>query len=297
MNVSALHAVAAEQRGLVAVWQGRLFGIPDTTLESHFGRRGWTRVAPGVWLAPGAPEPDRVAVRAAVLRVGPPAAVARWTAAAVHGLHQPRLLTQLVVPATRRATTLEHVETLRTRTWDDADVVWVDGIPVTTMARTICDLAATASLDALRRLVIDACQQRRLTLVALLEQLAKAGSIEGRRKVLRVLRELDQNAVDSEFERLVAAWLRSVGLEVVTQYRLDTKTGTVHLDIALPGFKLAIECEGFAFHDARRHRSVDSIRTKAIQAVHWLVVPITWDEFTTGKPQFLETLHDTMATR
>lgn len=290
-QLERLHDLARRQHGLVAARQWRLIGIAATTLIEHLKRRGWRSVGPGVWLAPGAPEPDLFAVRIAVLAVGPPVAAARWTAAALHGIHRDVPVTQVVVPAGRRATALPRVQTLRTRTWSDDDLVWIRGIPVTTLSRTLCDLAAVADLEALRRLVIDGRQKRLVSLEALVEQLSRAGRIRGRRKLERIIRELGGDQVDSWFEHLVVQWLRSLGYRVETQYRLRTRTGVVHLDIALVDLGIGIECKGFGSHSERKHLNVDARRGNAIKATRtWEVLELTWDEFTQRRQQFLDDL-------
>ncbi len=295
MDVDWLHTVAARQRGLIAVRQGPEHGVARSTLTTHLARRGWTMMHPGVWLAPGAPPPSWLRLRVAVLSVGPPVAAARWTSAALHGLHPRSPLIQLLVPAGRRATTLARTQTLRTRTWADQDVTWIDGVPAIRMARTIGDLAAVADLDPLRRLVIDARQRRHLDLPGVVEHLARAGNIRGRRKVERIVRDLDATLVDSEFERLVVRWLRSVGFEVQTQFPLQTRTGLVHLDLALPALRVAIECEGFGSHSARKQHNRDTRRQNAISGRDWTVLRLTWDEFTTERSAFLADLHDAVA--
>lgn len=297
MDTDWLHGLAATQGGLVAVRQGRDWDVAPTTLRTHLDRRGWRQLTSQVWLSPGAPTPTWFRARVAVLHVGPPVALARWSAAALHGLHPPALATQLLVPATRRVPRLAHVEALRTRTWRDEEVVAVDGLPVTRMARTTCDLAAVADLDALRRLVTDARQRRLLHLAELVEQLARAGRIRGRRRLARLLVELDVDRFDSEFERLVAAWLRALGRPVVSQYPLRTPTGVVHLDLALPHARVGIECLGFAFHHERRHLDVDTRRRNAIELTGWRVLGLTWDQFTTDRSAFLATLDRAVATQ
>ncbi len=279
-----LHELAAAQRGLVARRQVLATGVRPDTWQRHRRRRGWRRIAPGVWLAPGAPEPDHLHARAVLLSVGPPVALARWSAAAVHGLRPSTTLVQLVVPAGRRATALPMTQTLRTRVWRDEDVAEVDGLAVTTVPRTLWDLAAVTDLDPLRSLVIDARQRRLLELPDLVGQGLAFRRAKGGPRMRQVLAELDEDGVESAFELAVATWLRAAGHAVVAQHPVRVAGGRVlRLDLALPDRRVAVECDGFGFHRTRRDLELDARRHNALALAGWRVLRVTWDQFTRSR--------------
>lgn len=285
-----LLAHAAEQRGLLASRQGHLAGLDPAEVRRRAHRDGWTRLRPGVWLVAGAPTPIDVRVRSAVLAVGRPVAVTRWTAAALHGLRSQAGPVQLVVPWRRRAVGLANVETLRSRTFDGDDVATVEGLPVVRPARMFADLAAVADRETLRSLLIDARQRGTVTLEQVVVQLLSSGNVRGSGTLRELVHDLDETVVDSTFERAVARWLLANGIAVVPQHRLETHRGVVHLDLAVADRRLAIECDGFAHHRTPRDLDRDHRRQNAIHTAGWRVLRLSWRRFHEDRAGFLEEL-------
>lgn len=212
------------------------------------------RIRPSVWRFTAVDVTWRHETYAATL--GRRATASHFSAAALHGLDglcMPPVRAEILTPhgAPLR---LPGVVTRRSRWLPRADVTIVDGIPCTTIARTICDVAAFVDHDALVR-AIDDVQRRGCSLqwmierATLLQRCGRAGPTQ----VLDIVRRrVDGYRVpDSWFERLLEACLRSPLLQgMVRQHELITESGdfVARFDLALPWAKLGIEGHSRSFH-------------------------------------------------
>jgi predicted transcriptional regulator of viral defense system len=88
---------------------------------------------------------------AAVLACGPAAALSHRSAADLHGLRETnRAPIDVTVPG-RTARRHDGIDLHRSTTLTPADVTIVDALPVTTVARTVLDLAAVVHRRAVER--------------------------------------------------------------------------------------------------------------------------------------------------
>ena len=100
--------------------------------------------------------------------------------------------------------------------------------------------------------------------------------LPGRRELDRLL-DLVGGGSHSEFEIWGLTHLFDIpGLPVVQRrYRLATSIGTVFLDGALEGVRLAIELDGAAYHRATEQRERDLRRDAAVLAEGWSTLRIS----------------------
>ncbi|MFJ8591629.1 substrate-binding domain-containing protein [Streptomyces sp. NPDC093598] len=148
----ALDARAAGQWGLVTTAQAKLDGVQGVQLLRLERSGALESVGHGVYRLAASPPPEHLRIKVAWLRLDPgtPArdrrtdgpgsgVVSHTSACAVHGLggrpHDPVELTV----SSRRTTRDETVVLHRART-DAEDITVVDGLPVTTVPRTVVDL-------------------------------------------------------------------------------------------------------------------------------------------------------------
>jgi very-short-patch-repair endonuclease len=104
----------------------------------------------------------------------------------------------------------------------------------------------------------------------------------------RVLDELDASAhCESVLETKVARLLRASGLPApVRQYEVTMFGRRYRLDFAWPEFRIALECDGRAFHEFQRDRT----RWRQLGAAGWTVLPVTWSDVTRNWPAVLDEL-------
>ncbi len=138
------------------------------------------------------------------------------------------------------------------------------GIPITTPARTLLDLAPLLAQHDLDRAVEEA-QVR-----GLVKPEALAGAPHG---ALRRAARDDASMTRSEAEARLLALIRVADLpEPLTNARIEG----FEVDVAWPEQRLIVEVDGFAFHSTRAAFERDRLRDQALQAAGWRVMRITW---------------------
>jgi predicted transcriptional regulator of viral defense system len=117
---------------------------------------------------------------AATLAAGEAAAISHRSAAHLHGLLS-TTATRIDVSSPRRLTPTRTLRPHQTRTLAPIDVVTVDGIPVTSVARTLLDLATVAPQRHIERALDQAEILRVFDLLALEDVLSRANGRATRR--------------------------------------------------------------------------------------------------------------------
>jgi hypothetical protein len=150
MALSRIAEATQDQWGLITRRQAELAGVPQTTMERVTAPGSvLERVAHGVYLMSGAPEPEHLALRAAWLQLEPgvwtwertPAqgVVSHRSAAALYGLGDlPADRHEFTLPSrkqTRRPDVRLHQRSLSAGEWESQG-----GLPVTRPARIASDL-------------------------------------------------------------------------------------------------------------------------------------------------------------
>jgi DNA-binding LacI/PurR family transcriptional regulator len=157
----ALDARAAGQWGLVTTAQAKLDGVQGVQLLRLERSGALESVGHGVYRLTASPPPEHLRIKVAWLRLDPgtPArdrrtdgagsgVVSHSSACAVHGLGgRPADFVELTVSS--RRTTRDDAVVLHRAATDTEDITVVDGLPVTTVPRTVADLLE-ARADAAR---------------------------------------------------------------------------------------------------------------------------------------------------
>ena len=238
-------------------------------------------VRTGVYRAAGSPESWEQLVLAACL-AGGRGAVASFRSAAwlwtLPNFERPDNI-EITVPRSRRAR-LPGVIVHDTRVQGRLHTMRSDGIPITTPARTLCDLTACAPSWTVEKAVDDALR-RRLTTLRLLERVFLQLANRGRRRstVMRAILEARLPGFDpggSDPEAKIVRWLVSASLpRPRQQYRVRLVGRTVRLDLAYPQSKLAIEYDGFDVHTMRTVFDDDPVRDMDLEDEGWRVLHFT----------------------
>ncbi len=154
-----------------------------------------------------------------------------------------------------------------------------DGIPVTTVARTLLDLAAVLPRDRLERAVHEAEYRRYADAPSLPELIERH---RGARGLGRLRSILDEGGVG---ERLTRSELEERFLTLVAKHDLPRPEVNVSLrlndrwieaDCVWRDQRLIVELDGAAAHHTRRAFERDRERDRVVQAAGWTVVRITW---------------------
>jgi very-short-patch-repair endonuclease len=157
---------------------------------------------------------------------------------------------------------------------DPRDVRTIDGIPVTSPARTILDLAPLLAPRELEQAVAEGYARRlanRSTLVALLARYP-------RRRGSRRLRTIID--VDAKPARTRSAAEERL-LEVIRTARLsppetNARVGPYEVDFVWRDRRLIVEVDGYAFHSPRPKFERDRERDASLTTQGWRVIRVTW---------------------
>lgn len=299
MTWSELHARAARQHGVVSRACAQVAGLAASTVASRAAREGWTELAPGCWLLPGAPERVQARLQAAVLAY-PHSVATGWTAAALHGLRRtaPSKL-ELLRPVGVAAVETSRVTTRRFRALPSGDVTHVDRLPVVTPVRLLRELAGVANEPALTDVAIDVRLRRRTAIAEAAAMLQRDRRFRGRAHLRRVIGLLADDDSDSGFEHRVVDRLHAAGLPPDGQQgEVRTRDGVRRLDIVWSTLGVAIECLGFSFHSPVAQLRRDVARQNAIAATgEWVVLQLTWEMFHREWDVFLPLLSEVLVAR
>jgi very-short-patch-repair endonuclease len=272
-------ALAQRQYGVITRVQLRTQGVTDRRIQVLAGREELERVHPGVFRVAGSFPSARQRAMAACLWCGDEALISHGSAAELLRLPVPApKQLHVSVPASVRRTSA-GVVLHRRDTLDRRDWFRVDGLPCTSAARTVIDLAATLDGEELEH-ALDAA--RRLGLLTLRSFARRVDELAARgRAGSGALRELVAVAGDrpkeSRLEVRVARLLRQAGLRPeAVQHRV----GRFRLDFAWLARRVAVECDGFEWHGSRLQWKRDRRRIAAIEAAGWRIVHVTWEDVT-----------------
>ena len=158
-----------------------------------------------------------------------------------------------------------------------ADEVTIErGIPGTTPARTLFDLAAVLPPHQLEAAFNEA-EYRRLTspvpLDALLARYPRRRGTDAIRRVLVNHRKNGETRTRSDLERHFLALVDAYGLP---RPKVNRTTDDGELDATWPEQRLVVECDGFAAHWTREAFERDRAKDRALQTAGWRVIRLTW---------------------
>jgi len=167
-----------------------------------------------------------------------------------------------------------------------SDVTTVGGIPVTTPARTLIDLASVVPRETVEESMDDALRRGLVSLTDLRRQLAEVGG-RGRAgtATMRLLldsRDPSTAVPGSVFERRLLRALIRAGLPPpALQHEIRSRDRLVAVvDFAFPNERLAIEADGYRWHSGRRRWDYDRARRNELTLLGWRVIHVTWTELT-----------------
>jgi predicted transcriptional regulator of viral defense system len=256
-------ALARRQHGVVSFRQLRAIGLGEDAIAYRAKTGRLHRIHRGVYAPGHAILSLKAQFMAAALAAGDGAAISHAAAAHLLGLLSFNA-TRIDVSSSRR---LQPTATLRphqTRTLGPQDVTTVDGIPTTTVARTLLDLAATAPQRHIERALDQAEILRVFDARAIDEQLARANGRATKRLAAALHRHRDGPTLTrSELEEAFLALIDRAGLP---RPRTNTRVCGVEVDAYWPEHRLVVEVDSYRYHRSRRSFESDRRRDIALQA-------------------------------
>lgn len=248
--------------------------IAAGTLTKSQLSTGYRRLFRDVYVDPNIEITAGLRAHAGWLWAGRRATIAGFSAAAIHGsrwvdvsapvelLHDNRHRSPGIQPRWNRI--------------DEDEIEVVDGLPVTTPARTALDLG---------------CWYRTMTAVAAIDALAQATGVKsadvgllidrypGRRGIRRA--RVAAALFDAGSQSPKESWVRVILIEAgvprpQTQVPVSDEFGGVfaYLDMAWPELKVAVEYDGEQHRTDQRQYRWDSRRREALERLGWIVVRV-----------------------
>jgi len=276
----AIANLAARQRGVITREQLSEVGLTREAIDHWLRAARLHSLYRGVYLL-GHLKPTKGARElGAVLACGPGAVVSHRSAAGLWRLLPDPAGDIDITLAGRHCGVKQGMRIHRVDALDRRDVRRLGGIPVTSPARTILDLATAVPLRDLERALAEAQARRLVRRNDLLSLLARRSGRPG----VRVLRALmDDDAVPaltrSEAEDRLLALIRAAELPAP---EVNVQVGRYEVDFLWREQRLVVEVDGFRFHSSRAAFERDRLRDAGLAGMGFRVFRTTWRQIVQG---------------
>lgn len=215
---------------------------------------------------------------AAVLACGERAYLSHFSAAALFDLLRWEERRVEVTVARGAAVHKRGLVVHRARALDAADVDRRDAIPVTSVARTLLDVAWRLAPRTRRRVVRQALGERIVTIEQLRDVVSRSNGHPGTTALAQLVGP-PPAATRSLLEDLLLDLVIDAGLpRPDVNVALAIGARTVVPDLRWPQARLVVEADGAAWHDNRVAREDDTERQALLEAAGERVLRVTWDQ-------------------
>lgn len=292
---------AREHGGVLTRSEALALGMPSSTLHEWVEVGHLTAVGRGVYVLPGVLDSEPTLLRAATARLD--AVVSHESAARLHGLDGLKLPRTTVSVPVRRSNRFPGVIVHQVTDLMPEHVRQMFLLPVTSITRTIIDLAAVLPPKLLAQCLDQAVRMKLTTyetVAEMLEILARKGKpgIVKLRKILEI--RLGREFVsDSVMETRVIEIIVEAGLPVpTTQFRpawLRKVNGRV--DLAYVPQEILIEADSMRFHGTPEAFQTDRTRDNLAQLSGWLVLRYTWEDVTKRPDMIVDQIREALSIR
>jgi very-short-patch-repair endonuclease len=270
-----LYGVASRRELLAA-------GHASTAIQARIEAGRYLRLYDGVYAIGHADLTVAGRRRAIVLACGERALLSHRSAASAWGLRSDGGATwEVTVRKASRLAPNAPVRVYRHPSLRADEVTALGGIPITTVARTLLDLAAVVPSHQLRRAIEAAEQQQLLDLASLHRTLAAHVRRPGRRRLLALLDDLERHGIERTRSDVEAAFLKLCLDHHLPRPQVNqTVSGREH-DFTWPDQRLVVEIDGYAYHRTRAAFQTDRARDRALLTSGWRVARFTASEVLT----------------
>jgi Transcriptional regulator, AbiEi antitoxin/Protein of unknown function (DUF559) len=289
----AIARLAERQHGVVALPQLQFLGLSRSAVAKRAREGRLTRLHRGVYAVGHGRLTQRGRWMAAVLAYGPNARLSYRSSAALHGIradNRPKI--DVTLPS-RSARPRPGIDVHRSTTLDPADLTTIDGIPCTSLARTLLDLAEVVDESAVEKAVNQAEVLRKFDLRAVNAVLSSAAGRRGAVVLKRVLANYDgPTLTDRELEERFLALCRRASVprpEVNGWISLDDGIA-YKVDFLWRAERLGVETDGWGSHGTRQAFENDRRRDRRLSLAGWTVVRFTWRDVEQGPAEVTDTL-------
>jgi very-short-patch-repair endonuclease len=273
--------LAGQQHGVVSRRQLRALGIGDSTITLRIAS-GYLRPLFRETFAVGHVAITRQGqTLAAVLACDEGTVLSHGSAAELLGLWEKRLPVVHVIPPDWSGRKIDGIRWHRVRLPDADEIEIRDGIPCTTVSRTLVDMAGSMGWSSMRRLVEQAAILRQLD-VEEIDRILSLGRRRGAPRLRRILapwratRE-ERPVVRSRLEARLLPLLIEEGLPAPrTNVKLNVDGHRFEVDLLWGEQRLAVETDGEETHGTQAAFQRDRWRDQLLVAAGYRTSRITW---------------------
>jgi very-short-patch-repair endonuclease/predicted transcriptional regulator of viral defense system len=274
-----LAATAARQHGRAALWQLEELGLKRAAVRGRVRSGRLHRVHRGVYAVGHDAETPESALMTAVLACGRDAVLSHRSAAALIGLRTcTRGSVEVTVPG-QCGRWLEGIDSHQSSTLSSSDRTFVNGIPCTTVARTLLDLADVVDRKGVERAIEEAERLRVFDRRKVNDVLEYSNGRRGASVLRAILATYEEPPLtQEELERLFLELCREAGIEEPrTQARIEFPEGdSAFVDFLWSASMLVVETDGRKSHGTPAAFERDRRRDRRLMMLGYRVVRFTW---------------------
>lgn len=290
----AIQELAARQNGVVSLPQLKALGLGGSGVRDRVAAGKLQRLHRGVYAIGLAAPSAKGRYMAAVLACGPGAALSHRSAGALLGLRPSHRTAIDVIAPGRAGKQRAGIDVHRATGLEPRDIAPIDGIPCTTVARTLLDLAETIDRTALEKAVEQAEKLRIFDLAAVVDVLNRAGKRRGATALRAVLRTYTPEPAftRSDLEKRFLALCAEAGLP---RPSVNNFSDGFEIDFVWPDRRLMVEVDSYRHHGTRAAFERDRRRDQDLTAAGWRVVRFTWRQVIDEPERVVARLHSLLA--
>ncbi len=289
-SLGAVSAFAALQHGVVTRSQAAALGVNKNAVARLKVSQFWQEPIPGVLALIGAAATWHQRAFVASQALGGCPIISHEAGARLHTCEEFGSEDRVIVTVCRgqRIRGCDVVIHQVAEAVDARDIVEIDGIRCTGLARTIVDLAAIMSPARLERLV-DEFERRDASLRWLqdtAQRLNRPGFAGGRRVLDELARRQSRGRTlvrGSWFQKLVAECLSSPAIpDLREEFEVRSGAGELlaRVDLAVPSVRLGIEAHSRRFHFGARAEHFDQERENRLAVEGWMLCYVGYADAT-----------------
>jgi hypothetical protein len=290
-----LRPLAVKQFGLISRRQAVQAGMKAGTITSRLRTGAWRWELPSVYAMAGTSTQWPQPVMAAQLWAGPDMVASHRAAAALWKLDGIEPGTVELITTAKLSRVPEGIALHRTTVLAPRDHGELGRFRLTSLPRTLIDLAAVAEPEVVEAAMESAFRKDETVLGQLTERVEELGR-KGRRGIVvvrEILRARDPGAAPTEsmFETRFLRFCRRYGFpEPVRQYEVWVEgVFIVRLDFAYPRIPIGFQTDGYWCHMGRKRWYKEVGQGNELVALGWPILHITWDDLT-KRPEWVADL-------
>ena len=277
---AAIAVLAGRQHGVVALWQLVELGLSAGAVRTRVAAGKLHRVHRGVYAVGHRVLSMDGRRMAAVLACGRTAVASHRMATALHAILTSQAL-EVTVPG-RGERRVPGVLVHRTRRLHPADITAIEGIPSTSLGRTLIDYAEQATDRQVER----ACEQAEFLRIydqaAIEASIARNPGRHGTKRLLAVIGkgELGTTLTRNELEEAFLAICDRIGTPrpLVNAWIPFPEGGGAEVDFLWERERLIVEVDGFETHGTRRAFADDRRRDRRLKLLDYEIARFPWED-------------------